>query len=860
VSGLVPSTTGGAPIYVAGKYGQAINFPNSVNTGTTGATNYLTYTTTFNYTTGVSFFFWVNFNFGGVFAQVILETNSINIFLDQSNRLQSFDGAGLSFPATTIQIGTWYHVGLVIANGTRTAYLNGVSTTAATTQTGARSSFSIGGSPGSIYSAWCSYDDLRIFDRALTSAQVQSIYNQQGVPGRGVVVSNSRQIYVAPTGTYPSYTPTSGAQFPVFNTSNVSFYSSGGTSGGTVGQYLAFGSQTFNMARGFSAVCQFAWTNGIGVWERIFDFGIGTNNNNILLTRTGTSTNLLFSYRIGSTEYSVTAVGSIPAQNTLYTVVAIYDPSKPLLSLYVNGTLTSSIPAVVGLDTRTLTQTYVGRSNWGSDAYSNVNVNYLSVYNRVLTSDEINSPLPTPQITLKGTPLFTQLSPSATSSAVGAFSLRAVNGTSARAVNVAPGGTFPPSAMTQTGTNSSTQTLGTGGKFQGSYIASSSRSNYGWGASGAFALQTNSVGPYIWQVDNYPVGGGTVATPTTTTTGATNYNGEWLQFQTPFPINLTGYSAFTNHLTSVVLLASTTGATSSWTLVDSKSAITVGSTITNTGLNFAGYSYFRFVVITSTNIYPLLGDVRFFGTVPSLAQDFYADRLGNLLTAPVTGQSLASWLGGATGYVTTWYNQIQPGQDVSATVAANQPTIDPVNKTIVFNGSTHSFSNTSPSGGLLAASAGTKTKYTYVARFIPNATYRSVVEHNSATQIGSNRSCLLTYGSTYGFNGEGNDTFDNLVPMTLGTQYSAVMRVDNTDAGYTANGSKNIRVRSNGSDYSGSTGNYATLSLNNFWFVIGRKASSNSEFFNGSMKNVMVFKDAISDADTVVLDAWQQSI
>jgi hypothetical protein len=79
------------------------------------------------------------------------------------------------------------------------------------------------------------------------------------------------------------------------------------------------------------------------------------------------------------------------------------------------------------------------------------------------------------------------------------------------------------------------------------------------------------------------------------------------------------------------------------------------------------------------------------------------------------------------------------------------------------------------------------------------------------------------------------------------------MRLNNTAA-------PNLRVRSNGADYSGSTGNYATLSLNNYWFVIGRKASNNSEFFNGTMKNVMVFKDAISDADTAVLDAWQQSL
>ena len=260
---------------------------------------------------------------------------------------------------------------------------------------------------------------------------------------------------------------------------------------------------------------------------------------------------------------------------------------------------------------------------------------------------------------------------------------------------------FPPSAMTQTGTNSSTQTLGTGGNFQGSYTASSSTSAFGWGASGAFGL-TNSGSPYIWQVGNYPGGGGTVSTPTTTTTGATNYNGEWLQFQTPFPINLTGYSAGTSFLTSVVLLASTTGATSSWTLVDSNSAITVGSTITNTGLNFAGYSYFRFVVITSTTNYPSLYNVKFFGTVPSpnLAQDFYADRLGNLLTAPVVGQSLANWLGGATGYVTTWYDQSGRGNDATQATAANQPTINLSNVSVVFSGAQR-LSNANVNGGFI---------------------------------------------------------------------------------------------------------------------------------------------------------------
>ena len=71
-------------------------------------------------------------------------------------------------------------------------------------------------------------------------------------------------------------------------------------------------------------------------------------------------------------------------------------------------------------------------------------------------------------------------------------------------------------------------------------------------------------------------------------------------------------------------------------------------------------------------------------------QDFYADRLGNLLTAPVVGQSLANWLGGATGYVTTWYDQSGRGNDASQGTAANQPIIQRATKgpgyMVVFNG------------------------------------------------------------------------------------------------------------------------------------------------------------------------------
>ena len=73
----------------------------------------------------------------------------------------------------------------------------------------------------------------------------------------------------------------------------------------------------------------------------------------------------------------------------------------------------------------------------------------------------------------------------------------------------------------------------------------------------------------------------------------------------------------------------------------------------------------------------------------SATQDFYADRLGNLLTAPVTGLPLVDWLGGATGYVATWYDQSGTNHATQAT-AANQPIIQRATKgpgyMVSFNG------------------------------------------------------------------------------------------------------------------------------------------------------------------------------
>ena len=304
-------------------------------------------------------------------------------------------------------------------------------------------------------------------------------------------------------------------------------------------------------------------------------------------------------------------------------------------------------------------------------------------------------------IKMTGTPLFSQLSSGATSSAVGAFSLRSVNGPTAKAVAVQahPVVQWPPVPMTSNTTVVSGQLYG-----NGTYVTKSSNGYINMATSttqAEFRAFDYNTGSY-WE-ENYILGGsysvntGDLLFPTqyeTTVSGATA-QGNWLQIQLPSAMTLRNYtivprSTFEYRSPSTFWIAGSTDGTT-WSNVHFQSGIIgyanpdgISFTVPTTS-NSVPYSYYRLIVnktvpssgggqtilnIVSLNLF---GDATTYA--PSAAQDFYADRLGNLLTAPVTGRTLASWLSGSTGYVTTWYDQSGQGNHATQATAANQPII-----------------------------------------------------------------------------------------------------------------------------------------------------------------------------------------
>jgi hypothetical protein len=475
-----------------------------------------------------------------------------------------------------------------------------------------------------------------------------------------VISKHSALVYVSPAIIIPSYTGTA----PIINTSNLSFVR-------TNSAFLNFGALPIDLTKGFTIELTFAFTDP-GSYERIVDFGSAGYGNNIVLCRNAGGSGLYFSI-LGNQQ--VTTSSTITT-GTYYNVIASYNPSFGIY-LYINGVLAGS--RACNATYTSFPNCYIGKSN-NPDPYLSADIQSLKFYN-------FYSITSSPSLTgFRGAPLFSQLSTSAAASAVGAFSLRAVNGVTARAVQVARGaiGTFPPISMTS---DNFTATGTYNGIVNGVYVSSASTYYIASGAEQPYRFfdknnngtwWTTSSGSYSTSTGLYTAG------VYSTTISGSPYAGEWIQIQLPAAIVLTTYTIYNSASwqsrapVDFKIAGSTNG--TNWTLVDTQTAITswLSSTtnLTFTPSNPSSFTYYRLCVNKCGGGSGGFLSIGEWVLNSYSATDFYADRLGNLLTAPVVGQSLANWLGGETGYITTWYDQSSAGNHATQTIVANQPIIN----------------------------------------------------------------------------------------------------------------------------------------------------------------------------------------
>jgi hypothetical protein len=192
-----------APTYVAGKYGQAINFNNTLSASGQDPNCYVTYdVSAFNLSSNASSMsLWLN---SGLAYPVTAGTNPFYINLQGANYNGLYTPSALSnisfrtgaAPAVTVgngaaQTSIWNHycavfsnVGAGASNTITSYYVNGSIVGSANNSSQGFTTLNIGCQNTGTNGALCSIDDVRLFNVPLTAAQVQTVYAAQGMPNQ----------------------------------------------------------------------------------------------------------------------------------------------------------------------------------------------------------------------------------------------------------------------------------------------------------------------------------------------------------------------------------------------------------------------------------------------------------------------------------------------------------------------------------------------------------------------------------------------------------------------------------------------------------------------------------------------------
>lgn len=135
-----------------------------------------------------------------------------------------------------------------------------------------------------------------------------------------------------------------------------------------------------------------AWVRKVSnnSWSRLFDFGIGQANENVLVAisngTTGRPTSQMYNGTVGGAQVSSPTVALTNNKWELLT----YTWSNGNGVLYING-IQRGQGAQTAPNNVIRTINYIGRSNWPTDTYANAGFDDFRIYNKLLNSAEIQS-------------------------------------------------------------------------------------------------------------------------------------------------------------------------------------------------------------------------------------------------------------------------------------------------------------------------------------------------------------------------------------------------------------------------------------------------------------------------------------
>lgn len=124
-------------------------------------------------------------------------------------------------------------------------------------------------------------------------------------------------------------------------------------------------------------------------YERIIDFGFGTQQDNIVLARVGTSNDLIFIIYEGSQPIGNCVASNVITGRAWAHFAGTWRSGDQ--RIYKNGVEVAACTAVGEPQNVPRPNSFVGRSNWASDAYFRGSIDHLWVDDRALSAAEVQA-------------------------------------------------------------------------------------------------------------------------------------------------------------------------------------------------------------------------------------------------------------------------------------------------------------------------------------------------------------------------------------------------------------------------------------------------------------------------------------
>ncbi len=140
----------------------------------------------------------------------------------------------------------------------------------------------------------------------------------------------------------------------------------------------------------FSAWVRFDQLDTTEGWERIFDFGAGSANNNVYLTRQDTTNNIQVGVFSGNSfADALVAPNFLSGRVGQWFHAAVTLDSDGELFLYLNGAAIGSVVLPATPNMSTWTRNYIGSSNWTENRQFRGAMDDIAIFDRALTAAEV---------------------------------------------------------------------------------------------------------------------------------------------------------------------------------------------------------------------------------------------------------------------------------------------------------------------------------------------------------------------------------------------------------------------------------------------------------------------------------------